>query len=160
RPGRLVVRGLRRDPLLEQLEVIPPGRDLRRLYLGRDEHGSDRWADLANVPGIAVGGMPGSGKSTEITGWLAQLAPSPAVRFARADGKNAGEFDDFTDRAWRMAGDDLDDVVSLLEEQHALMTDRLAAVRRVLGVKNAWHRGPSESWPLAVTVLDECQSYF
>ena len=38
------------------------------------------------------------------------------------------------------------------------MTDRLAAVRSVLGVKNAWHRGPTAEWPLAVTILDECQS--
>lgn len=161
RPGRLIVRGLRHDPLLEVLGAadIPPGRGLRHLYLGRDEHGTHRFADLANVPGICVGGMPGAGKSTEITSWIAQLAPSPAVQFALADGKNAGEFDDFADRAYVMAGDDLDEVVDLLERQHTLMTDRLASVRQLLGVKNAWHRGPTEAWPLAVTILDECQSY-
>jgi S-DNA-T family DNA segregation ATPase FtsK/SpoIIIE len=161
KPGRLIVRGLRRDPLLEVLGAgdIPVGRDLRHLYLGRDEHGTHRFADLANVPGICLGGMPGSGKSTEITSWLTQLAPSPAVQFALADGKNAGEFDDFSGRAYAMAGDDLDQVIDLLEKQHALMTDRLAAVRLVLGVKNAWHVGPTEAWPLAVTVLDECQSF-
>ena len=158
KPGRLVVRGLKRDPLLEHLEVIPPGRGLRYLYLGRDEHGSGRWADLANVPGICVGGMPGAGKSTEITSWLARFSGSPAVQFALIDGKNAGEFDDFADRAWAMAGDDLDEVIDVLEKQHGLMTDRLAAVRSVLGVKNAWHRGPTAEWPLAVTILDECQS--
>lgn len=161
KPGRLVVRGFKRDPLLEVIgaDAIPRGLDLRRLYLGRDEHGTDRFADLANVPGICVGGMPGAGKSTEITSWLTQLAPSPAVQFALADGKNAGEFDDFSDRAYVMAGDDLDEVINLLERQHSLMTDRLAVVRSVLGVKNAWHVGPTEAWPLAVTVLDECQSY-
>ena len=161
KPGRLIVRGLRRDPLLEVIGAadIPPVRDLQHLYLGRDEHGTHRFADLANVPGICLGGMPGSGKSTEITSWLTQLAPSPAVQFALADGKSAGEFDDFADRAYRMAGDDLDQVVDLLEAQHTLMTDRLAAVRSVLGVKNAWHRGPSAYWPLVVTILDECQSY-
>ena len=73
--------------------------------------------------------MPGAGKSTEITSWLTQLAPSPAVQFALADGKNAGEFDDFEARAYVMAGDDLDEVIDLLERQHGLMTDRLAAVR-------------------------------
>jgi S-DNA-T family DNA segregation ATPase FtsK/SpoIIIE len=167
RPGRVVVRGLKRDPLLAQFGLAAADwssadqqRSPRRVYLGRDEHGSDRYADLANCPGICVGGMPGAGKSTELTAWLTQLAPSPAVQFALADGKGAGEFGDFADRAWLMAGDDLDDVVQLLEAQHALMTDRLAAVRQVLGVKNAWHKGPSEAWPLAVTVLDECQSYF
>lgn len=162
RPGRVIVRGLKRDPLLQPFglgDLSPAGDKLRRLYLGRDEHGTDRYADLANCPGICVGGMPGSGKSTEITAWLAQLAPSPAVQFALADGKNAGEFDDFSGRAYVMAGDDLDQVIDLLERQHALMTDRLAAVREVLGVKNAWHVGPSEAWPLAVTILDECQSF-
>ncbi len=161
KPGRLIIRGLRRDPLLEVLtrDDMPPPRDLRHLYLGRDEHGAHRWADLANVPGICVGGMPGSGKSTELTSWLTQLAPSDSVQFALADGKNAGEFDDFADRAYVMAGDDLDQVIDLLEKQHTLMTDRLAAVRSVLGVKNAWHVGPSVEWPLAVTILDECQSY-
>ena len=161
KPGRLVVRGLRHDPLLEVLgaDAIPPSRGLRHLYLGRDEHGTHRFADLANVPGICIGGMPGAGKSTELTSWLTQLAPSPAVQFALADGKNAGEFDDFEARAYVMAGDDLDQVIDLLEKQHTLMTDRLAAVRQVLGVKNAWHVGPSEAWPLAVTILDECQSY-
>lgn len=161
KPGRLIVRGLRRDPLLEVLtrDDMPPARDLRHLYLGRDEHSTHRWADLANVPGICLGGMPGAGKSTELTSWLTQLAPSPAVQFALADGKSAGEFNDFADRAYVMAGDDLDEVIDLLECQHTLMTDRLAAVRSVLGVKNAWHVGPSEAWPLAVTILDECQAY-
>ena len=161
KPGRLVVRGLRRDPLLEVLTAadIPPSPSPRHMYLGRDEHGTHRWADLGNVPGIVLGGMPGAGKSTELTSWLTQLAPSPAVQFALADGKNAGEFDDFADRAYVMAGDDLDEVIDLLERQHTLMTDRLASVRQLLGVKNAWHVGPTEAWPLAVTILDECQSY-
>lgn len=168
KPGVYVLHGMVRDPLLEQFGLDAAAADWpgagqqrsvpRHLYLGRDEHGHHRFADLANIPGICVGGMPGSGKSTEITSWLTQLAPSPAVQFALVDGKNAGEFDDFRDRAYVMAGDDLDEVIGLLERQHALMTDRLAAVRSVLGVKNAWHVGPSEAWPLAVTVLDECQS--
>jgi DNA segregation ATPase FtsK/SpoIIIE, S-DNA-T family len=160
KPGRLVVRGLRRDPLLGQLEVVPSGRGLQHLYLGRDEHGTDRWADLANVPGIAVGGMPGAGKSTEITSWLARFSGSPAVQFALLDGKGAGEFDDFAPRAWLTGGDDLDEAVGILETVHGVMTDRLAAVRTVLGTKNAWHPGPSETWPLVVTTIDECQQYF
>lgn len=161
RPGRLVLHARRTDPLTEQfgLEVAPAGLSVRKLWLGRDEHGDDRFADLANVPGICVGGMPGAGKSTEITAWLAQLAPSAAVQFALADGKNAGEFDDFEPRAYAMAGDDLDQVLDVLETQHAIMTARLASVRDVLGVKNAWHRGPTVDWPLIVTVIDECQSY-
>jgi DNA segregation ATPase FtsK/SpoIIIE, S-DNA-T family len=160
-PGRLVLRAHRTDPLLEVLEVMPPGRGLRYLYLGRDEHAADRFADLANVPGICVGGMPGAGKSTEITAWQVQLAPSPAVQFVNLDGKGAGEFDDFVPRVWLTGGDDLDEALGILEIVHGLMTDRLGCVRRVLGSKNAWHgAGPSELWPLVMTTIDECQQYF
>jgi S-DNA-T family DNA segregation ATPase FtsK/SpoIIIE len=155
-----VVRGLVRDPLLEHLGAIPPGRGLRHLYLGRDEHGQDRYADLANVPGICVGGMPGAGKSSEITSWLTQLAASPAVQFALIDGKGCGEFDDLAPRAWLTGGDDLDEALGILEAVHGVMTDRLACVRKVLGTKNAWHAGPAEAWPLVVTVVDECQQVF
>jgi S-DNA-T family DNA segregation ATPase FtsK/SpoIIIE len=161
KPGRLVVRGLRRDPLLEVLNYGAAGTDIRRLYLGRDEHGQNRYADLANVPGICVGGMPGAGKSTEITAWQVQLAPSPCVQFVNLDGKGAGEFDDFEPRAWLTGGDDLDEALGILEIVHGLMTDRLGSVRKVLGSKNAWHgAGPSESWPLVMTTIDECQQYF
>jgi S-DNA-T family DNA segregation ATPase FtsK/SpoIIIE len=167
KPGRLVVRGLVRDPLLEHLEVNQECvTDLRRLYLGRDEHGQDRYADLANVPGICVGGMPGAGKSSEITSWLTQLAASPAVQFALIDGKGCGEFDDLVPRAWLTGGDDLDEALGILEAVHGVMTDRLACVRKVLGTKNAWsatparRAGPTAEWPLVVTVVDECQQVF
>ena len=161
KPGRLIVRGLRRDPLLEVLgfDDIPRGRPLRDLYLGRDEHGTHRFADLANVPGICVGGMPGAGKSTELTSWLTQLCPSPAVQFVNLDGKGAGEFADFEPRAWLTEGDNLDGALDKLEAVHDLMLTRLGSVRDVLGVKNAWHRGPTAVWPLIVTTIDECQAY-
>jgi DNA segregation ATPase FtsK/SpoIIIE, S-DNA-T family len=161
KPGRLVVRGLRRDPLLEQLALPNTAhvRDLRHLYLGRDEHGQDRYADLANVPGICVGGMPGAGKSTEVTSWQMQLAPSPAVQFVNLDGKGADEYRDFEPRAWLTGGDDLDEALGILETVHGLMTDRLACVRQVLGTKNAWHVGPTVEWPLVATTIDECQQY-
>jgi len=161
KPGRVLVTGHREDPLLTPYEfTVSPAAPavLRHLGLGRDEHGKHRTADLANCPGIVVGGMPGSGKSTEITAWLAQLAPSPAAQFALVDGKGASEFADFAPRAYLMAGDDLDDALELLEHQHFVMTARLGIVREVLGVKNAWHVGMSADWPLVVTVLDECQS--
>lgn len=160
KPGRLVVRAHRKDPLLSPLAYgAAPVRGLRHLYLGRDEHGQHRWADIANCPGITVGGVPGSGKSTEITSWLAGEAPSDAVQFALLDGKGAGEFDDFAPRAWLLGGDDLDEGVGVLEKVHEVMTGRLSGVRCALGSKNMWHQGPSPQWPLIKTVLDECQTY-
>jgi DNA segregation ATPase FtsK/SpoIIIE, S-DNA-T family len=161
RPNRLAIRGLVRDPLLERLhlEDVPGFAAPRKLLLGRDEHGQWRSVDIANCPGVCVGGMPGAGKSTEVTLWLVQLSPCVDVQFALIDGKGAGEFDDFADRAYAMAGDDLDEALGVLEMQHGLMTDRLACIRRVLGVKNVWHVGVSASWPLSLTLIDECQSH-
>ena len=132
----------------------------RDLYLGRDEHGAHRFADLANVPGICVGGMPGAGKSTEITSWLTQLAPSPAVQHVNLDGKGAGEFDDFEPRAWLTEGDNLDGALDKLEMVHALMLDRLAC--RPPGARRQERlarRARPKQWPLIMTTIDECQSY-
>jgi S-DNA-T family DNA segregation ATPase FtsK/SpoIIIE len=40
------------------------------------------------------------------------------------------------------------------------MLDRQAAIARVLGVADAWHLGPSPSWPLVLVVVDEAHSFF
>ena len=160
-PGRLIIRGMRSDPLLQPLSIAdaPAGRGARQLWLGRDESGDHRFADLASCPGIVVGGMPGAGKSTQLTSWLTQWAPLGNVQFVTLDGKNAGEFDDFDPRAWMTQGNDLDNALAMLEEIHDLMTARLATVRKVLGVKNGWHVGPSVDWPLVVLIIDECQEF-
>ena len=85
RPGRLQVRALRRDPLLAVFgtDQVPPGvydgRDLTRLYVGRDEHGTHRWMQVKDNTAATVAGQPGSGKSVGINGLLLQWAPSPCV---------------------------------------------------------------------------------
>lgn len=163
KPGRLVVRGLKRDPLLEPLTLAdaPPADLPHCIWLGRDEHGQDRWLDLRNISGVCVGGQPGGGKSQALTSWETQLAPSPAVQFANIDGKGAGEFDDFDDRAWITAGDDMDRMLSVLEMLTGLMYDRLATVRDYTGGrKSIWDVGVSAEWPLQFSVFDETQSFF
>jgi S-DNA-T family DNA segregation ATPase FtsK/SpoIIIE len=164
RPGRLIVRGLRTDPLLEQLTLASAPRiDVARpdrVWLGRDDHSADRQLELANVSGVCVGGQPGGGKSQAITSWLTQLAPSPAVQFATVDGKGAGEFDDFADRAWLTAGDGMEQCLDALEQLTKLMYARLAAVRDFTGgLKNIWTKGVSPDWPLQVSVFDETQQF-
>jgi DNA segregation ATPase FtsK/SpoIIIE, S-DNA-T family len=165
RPGRLRVRALVRDPLLELLSLADaPAADPAKPYLvwlGRDEHGADRYLDLRNVSGVCVGGQPGGGKSQGITSWETQLAPSPAVQFANIDGKGAGEFDDFEPRAWITSGDDMDLMLIVLEQLTGLMYDRLAAVRDFTGgKKNIWTVGVSPEWPLQFSVFDETQQFF
>lgn len=168
RPGRLTLVGLRRDPLTEALPMCacPPGlygpalgAPARpwSLYLGRDTAHADRWADLTDLAGVTVAGLPGKGKSNLLACWLAQLAPLP-VQFALLDGK-ADEFAAWRDRAWLHCGDDLAHAAEVLDQACMVLDDRLGRVTADTGHRNGWRQGPTEDWPLAVTVLDECQSF-
>jgi S-DNA-T family DNA segregation ATPase FtsK/SpoIIIE len=165
RPGRLLARALVRDPLLEHLGLqraaaADPARPFR-VWLGRDEHGQDRWLDLPNISGVCVGGQPGGGKSQAITSWETQLADKPWAQFANIDGKGAGEFDDFDPRAWITAGDSMEKMLAALEMLTGLMYDRLGCVREFTGGrKNIWSVGVSAEWPLQFSVFDETQSFF
>jgi DNA segregation ATPase FtsK/SpoIIIE, S-DNA-T family len=91
---------------------------------------------------------------------LGQLAPSPAVQFALIDGKGGPDYDRLFPRAWLSAKDDLDQVRDVLRQVHRLMVDRQRTIAQVLGVTDAWHPGPSPSWPLVIVVIDEAHSFF
>src|SRR5215211_7209603 len=91
---------------------------------------------------------------------LGQLAPSPAVQFVLVDGKGGPDYDRLMPRAWLSAKDDLGQVLDVLRRLHRLMLDRQASIARVLGVTDAWHVGPSPSWPLVVVVIDEAHTFF
>ena len=163
-PGRLEVRGMRRDPLLDHLslEDCPASvQDPSRVWLGRDEHSDDRWLDLRNVSGVTIGGQPGGGKSQAITSWETQLAPCPAVQFANFDGKGAGEFDDLAPRAWITRGESMDELLDGLKILTTLMYERLGSVRDYTGgKKNIWTTGVTPEWPLIFSVFDEVQTWF
>jgi DNA segregation ATPase FtsK/SpoIIIE, S-DNA-T family len=164
KPGRVVVRGLRSDPLLvpyraaaanERATLInDSGTVIRRLYIGRDEWGADRFLPLRGVTGITVGGLPGYGKTTLVNSWLMQLAPSPAVQFVIIDGKGAAEYDDWRDRSWIYTGDDLSAAAAALEDCHSLMRDRFATSTR------GWRSGPTPEFPMVVTIVDEAHSFY
>jgi S-DNA-T family DNA segregation ATPase FtsK/SpoIIIE len=166
-PGRLVLRGMRRDPLAEPFgqDGAPDGiydgaPDPTRLYVGRDEFGTDRYAPIAGLTGVSVVGLPGYGKTSLVLSWLMQLAGSGAVQFVFIDGKNGGDYRDWAPRAWLLSGDELDDAAGTLEQVHSLMRDRLRAVGTGSGPRNRWHAGPTVDYPLIVTVIDECHTFF
>jgi S-DNA-T family DNA segregation ATPase FtsK/SpoIIIE len=168
RPGYLTVRGLRLDPLTLPLPLgqVPPGvygttceQGPLRLYVGLDEWGQHRRARLPGLTGITVGGLPGAGKTSLILSWLAQLAPLPAA-LVIIDGKGGGDYADWADRAWIVAGDELPAAAAALEDVHALMRQRFGTVLELTGHRNAWHAGPSPAFPLIVTVIDECHTFF
>jgi DNA segregation ATPase FtsK/SpoIIIE, S-DNA-T family len=162
-PGLIRLRGLHRDPLLDLARVDLSGiapASLTSWWLGWAEDASPVFIRSAEVSGIVVGGLAGFGKTMLVAHLLGQLAPSPAVQFVLIDGKGGPDYDRLVPRAWLSAKDDLEDVRAVLRRIHRLMLDRQASIAQVLGVTDAWHLGPSPSWPLVVVVIDEAHTFF
>jgi DNA segregation ATPase FtsK/SpoIIIE, S-DNA-T family len=162
-PGLIRLRGLQRDPLLAPARVDLSGlapSSLTSWWLGWSEDCSLVMVRLAEVSGIVVAGLAGFGKTMLVAHLLGQLAPSPAVQFVLVDGKGGPDYDRLFPRAWLSAKDDLGQVLDVLRRLHRLMLDRQASIARVLGVTDAWHVGPSPSWPLVVVVIDEAHTFF
>jgi DNA segregation ATPase FtsK/SpoIIIE, S-DNA-T family len=162
-PGLIRLRGLHRDPLLAPVLIDLPGStpaSLTSWWLGWAEDGSAVFIRLAEVSGTVVGGLAGFGKTMLVAHLLGQLAPSPAVQFVLIDGKGGPDYDRLIPRAWQSAKDDLDQVRGVLRRVHRLMVDRQGAIARILGVTDAWHLGPSPTWPLIVVIIDEAHTFF
>src|SRR5512132_3686902 len=162
-PGLIRLRGLHVDPLVAPARVdlsgMAPG-SLDCWWLGWAEDGSAVFVRLAEVSGSVVGGLAGFGKTMLVAHLLGQLAPSPAVQFVLVDGKGGPDYHQLVPRAWLHAKDDLNEVRDVLRQVHRLMADRQASIAQVLGVTDAWHIGPSPSWPLVVVVIDEAHTFF
>jgi S-DNA-T family DNA segregation ATPase FtsK/SpoIIIE len=165
KPGRIMLRALRSDPLAQPFgpSGAPPGIYTadhlpRRLYLGRDGFGEQRYLPLANVSGLTIAGLPGSGKSSLIRSLMCQTAGSPAVAYGLLDGKGGGDLRDFQDRADSYGEDDLAEAIIVLLAAKHEMVRRLALVA-ASDRRNAWHRGPTPEMPLLMIVIDECQQY-
>jgi S-DNA-T family DNA segregation ATPase FtsK/SpoIIIE len=170
-PGRLTVRGIRHDPLATPLPMweVPQGVYTEphpfRPYLGRDEWGTDRWLDLSGITGVTVAGLPRYGKTRLILSALMQWAGTRRVQLVILDGKGSGsevgaDYDEWVDRCWMASGDDLDRAEEIFTTLSDHMMERGRQIKPVLGVKNGWHVGPRDDWPLIITVVDECHTYF
>src|SRR5215203_838036 len=162
-PGLIRLRGLHRDPLLAPARIDLSGlapASLTSWWLGWAEDSTPVMIRLAEVSGIVVAGLAGFGKTMLVAHQLGQLAPSTAVQFVLIDGKGGPDYDRLFPRAWLSAKDDLNDVRDVLRQVHGLMVDRQGAIAQVLGVTDAWHLGPSPSWPLVVVVIDEAHTFF
>jgi len=162
-PGLIRLRGLYYDPLLAPARVDLPGTapaTLTAWWLGWAEDSSPVVIRSAEVSGTVVGGLAGFGKTMLVAHLLGQLAPSPAVQFVLIDGKGGPDYDRLNPRAWLHAKDDLEQVRDVFRQVHRLMLDRQASIAQVLGVTDAWHLGPSPSWPLVLVVIDEAHTFF
>lgn len=173
KPGRMVVRAVRRDPLTMGLTHQPTGlplEDLWSLGIGVDEYGNPVPLRLSGVPGIGVFGLPGYGKTSLLNKLVADLAPSPLVQVALLDGKGEGtrpgaDYDETACRAWFASGDDLQAANDFLHRLEQLRTRRAASIRQVLGCKNVWTAnsgkpGFTREWPLVFVVMDEVHTFF
>jgi S-DNA-T family DNA segregation ATPase FtsK/SpoIIIE len=58
------------------------------------------------------------------------------------------------------SGDDHERAEEILDALCDHMAERGRVIRAALGVKNGWHVGPSPEWPLIVTIMDECHTFF
>jgi S-DNA-T family DNA segregation ATPase FtsK/SpoIIIE len=162
-PGLIQLRGLYYDPLRAPARVDLSGTaptSLECWWLGWAEDASAVFIRSAEVSGMVVAGLAGFGKTMLVANLLGQLAPSPAVQFVLIDGKGGPDYDRLNPRAWLHAKDDLDQVRDVLRRVHRLMLHRQGAIAQVLGVTDAWHLGPSPSWPLVVVVIDEAHTFF
>ncbi|MET9112855.1 cell division protein FtsK [Streptomyces longwoodensis] len=167
RPGQVVIRGVRLDPLKFPSEHRPTGDvpdETARWDLGVDEYAQPVSVNLTQVPGVTVAGLPGFGKTSLVNRLLSDWAPSPAVQFACADGKVSaayeGDYADWVQRMFAFVGDDLEEANKLFRHLVELRRARSASVRSVLGVKSMWDVGPSDRWPLVVLIIDEAHTYF
>jgi DNA segregation ATPase FtsK/SpoIIIE, S-DNA-T family len=162
-PGLIRLRGLHRDPLLAPARIDLSGMapaSLTSWWLGWAEDATPVYIRSAEVSGLVVGGLAGFGKTMLVAHLVGQLAPSPAIQFVLIDGKGGPDYDRLFPRAWLSAKDDLDEVRDALRQVHRLMIDRQGAIAQVLGVTDAWHVGPSLSWPLVIVVIDEAHTFF
>ncbi|MFI7342947.1 cell division protein FtsK [Streptomyces sp. NPDC050085] len=166
-PGRVVIRGMRSDPLTTPTTHRPTGLppvDLTRWELGIDECAAKVCVSLANVPGVTVAGVPGAGKTSGVSKFVCDFAPSASVQFVTADGKvsraSEGDYAALVKRMFAFCGDDLGEANALFKRLVELRKRRSATIRDVLGVKNMWHVGPSPQWPLTVLIIDEAHTYF
>ncbi|MDU8996128.1 FtsK/SpoIIIE domain-containing protein [Streptomyces mirabilis] len=167
KPGQVVIRGVRLDPLKFPTEHHPTGEvpdETARWDLGLDEYAQPVSVHLTQVPGVTVAGLPGFGKTSLVNRLLSDWAPSRAVQFACADGKVSaayeGDYADWVQRMFAFVGDDLEEANRLFRRLVELRRARSASVRTVLGVKSMWDIGPSARWPLAVLIVDEAHTYF
>jgi S-DNA-T family DNA segregation ATPase FtsK/SpoIIIE len=162
RPGLIRLRAVVTDPLTHSTQwtqnTTGPG-DPAVWLAGVDADGRPVTLRSAGVSGVVVAGLAGYGKTSFLNARFCQLAPSPAVQFVLIDGKGGPDYDDLFTRAWLHAKDDPQLVRDHLAKVRDLMVGRQHAIRDLLNVKNMWHVGPSQSWPLVVVVIDEAHTF-
>lgn len=163
-PGRLRLRAVLRDPLVEPRAWCAPASGARvepgMWPLGVDADGMEVVLRSANVSGAVVAGLAGYGKTSLLDARFCQLATHPCVQMAVIDGKGGPDWEEQADWLFAYCKDDPDRAREILARVHRLMCLRQAWIGRYLEVKNFWERAFSPDWPLVVVVIDEAHTFF
>lgn len=163
-PGRLRLRAVLRDPLIEPRAWCAPANgapvDPGAWPLGVDADEMEVVLRSANVSGAVVAGLAGYGKTSLLDARFCQLATHPCVQMAVIDGKGGPDWEDQADRLFAYSKDGPDKARDILTRVHTLMCLRQAWIGRYLKVKNFWERPFSADWPLVVVVIDEAHTFF
>ena len=120
-PALLLLRGFVRDPLARSGRSPPTANPSPTggCTSASTTKPTRSHLPLANLSGITIAGVPGTGKTCLQRWWLCQLAPHPAVQVAVLDGKVSdpadGDYGLLLPRCFAAAGDDLADANRLLE---------------------------------------------
>jgi DNA segregation ATPase FtsK/SpoIIIE, S-DNA-T family len=164
-PGHLQLRGHLTDPLARPWAIDPSDHPISgwQLDVGVDDEGSTVHLPLANLSGITVAGVPGTGKTSLQRWWLCQLAPHPAVQIAVLDGKVSdptdGDYGPILSRCFASAGDDLDVANGVLQGLWQTMRDRSTWLRVNRGTAQFWEHGPTTDCPVVFVVVDESHTF-
>jgi S-DNA-T family DNA segregation ATPase FtsK/SpoIIIE len=169
-PGRIRIRAVHRDPLVEKSSWVPTGQEppeeaFRFWEVGQDEYAADAALSVRNVPGAVVSGLPGSGKSSLLGGLLlARYAPSKRFACVICDGKGGTDYLDWQGRTAAFADDDLEAANKVFRRLAELRAERqrtivLPVEAGGLGTRNFWRVGPTEKWPWVVVIVDEAHTY-
>jgi S-DNA-T family DNA segregation ATPase FtsK/SpoIIIE len=133
------------------------------LRVGVDDEANEICLPLANLSGITVAGVPGTGKTSLQRWWLCQLAPHPAVQIAVFDGKVSdprdGDYGLLLPRCVAAAGDDPGGANDLLDELWRTMRARSAWLRANRGTAQFWYIGLTVDCPLVLVVVDESHTF-
>lgn len=167
KPNQVLIRGVRVDPLITKTSHTPTGKVPEQLpvwNLGVDEYAQPVSVDLRQVPGVSVAGLPGFGKTSLINRFIGDVAPSPAVQIAVADGKvdgpGEGDYADLMGRLFAFVGEDLEEANKLFRRMVELRVARKSHIKTLSGRKDLWHAGLTANWPWVVLIIDEAQTYF
>ncbi|WP_336605831.1 FtsK/SpoIIIE domain-containing protein [Streptomyces sp. BA2] len=167
KPGYVIIRGVREDPLAITTTHVPTGappKDVTCWNLGTDEYGVPASATIKEVPGVTVAGLPGYGKTSLINRLICDFAPSPLVQFAVIDGKASkaeqGDYASIAHRLFRYVGDDVEEANAFLTELVELRERRAQLTKSVFGTTDMWHKGPREDWPIVFLIIDEAHTFF